>query len=104
MPESEDLDTAKASYERAKVAVTSAEASVTQAGPTLAMDETNVSKAVIKSPIDGIVLARNVQDGQTIAASFAVTSMFELAEDIMRMKLQVNINQLDLVWLKNGKD
>lgn len=103
LPSQHDLDTAKAAYGRAKVAVTSAQAAVTQAEATLAIDLTNVSKAVIKSPVDGIVLARNVEPGQTIAASFAVTTMFQLAEDLTRMKLQVNIDEADIGEVKEGQ-
>lgn len=103
LPSQHDLDTAKAAYGRAKVAVVSAGAAVTQAEATLASDETNVAKAVIKSPVNGIVLARNVQPGQTIAASFAVTTMFQLAEDLRRMKLQVNIDEADMGEVKEGQ-
>lgn len=104
LPSQQDLDTAKAAYERAKVAVLSAQAAVTQAEATLAMDLTSVSKAVIKSPVNGVVLARNVEPGQTIAASFNVTTMFELAEDLARMKLQVNIDEADVGVVKEGQD
>lgn len=103
LPSQHDLDTAKAAYGRAKVAVNSAQAAVTQAEASLAMDLTNVSKAVIKSPVNGIVLARNVEPGQTIAASFSVTTMFQLAEDLTRMKLQVNIDEADIGEVKEGQ-
>jgi HlyD family secretion protein len=98
-----DVDTAKASYDRAVVAVTSAEASVMQAEANLKMDETNVSKAVIKSTVSGIVLARNVEPGQTIQASMSVTTMFELAEDLKKMILQVNIDEADIGTVKEGQ-
>src|ERR1035441_9326122 len=73
-----DVDTAKAAYDRAVVAVTTAQASVTQAEANLTIDETNVNFAVIKSPVDGIVLSRSIEPGQTIAASFSVTTLFEI--------------------------
>jgi HlyD family secretion protein len=103
LPSQHDLDTAKASYERAKVAVTSAQASVTQAAATLDMDETNVKKAVIRSPVNGTVLERDVDPGQTIAASFSVTTMFVVAEDLSRMKLQVNIDEADVGQVRAGQ-
>jgi HlyD family secretion protein len=103
LPSQKDLDTAKAAYERAKVSVLSAQASVTQAEASLAMDQTNLSKAVIKSPVDGVVLARNVEPGQTIAASFNVTTMFELAEDLSKMKLEVNIDEADVGVVREGQ-
>jgi len=71
-----DVDTAKAAYDRAVVAVTTAEAAVTQAEANLKIDVANVNFAVIKSPVDGIVLSRSVEPGQTIAASFSVTTLF----------------------------
>ena len=91
-----DVDTAKASYDRAVVAVTTAEAAVTQAEANLRIDVANVNFAVIKSPVDGIVLSRSVEPGQTIAASFSVTTLFEIAEDLRKMILQVNIDEADV--------
>jgi HlyD family secretion protein len=99
----QDIDTAKASYDRAKVAVITAQAAVTQAEASLKMDETNVAKAVLKSPVNGIVLARNVEPGQTIAASFSVTTMFQLAEDLRKMKLEVNIDEADIGEVREGQ-
>jgi len=98
-----DLDTAKAAYDRAVVSVTTAEAAVTQAEASLKMDETNVNYAVIKSPVDGIVLSRSVEPGQTIAASFQVATLFEIAEDLKKMILQVNIDEADVGKVKIGQ-
>ncbi len=98
-----DVDTAKAAYDRAVVAVTTAEASVTQAEANLKIDETNVNFAVIKSPVDGIVLSRSVEPGQTIAASFSVTTLFEIAEDLRKMILQVNVDEADVGKVKVGQ-
>jgi len=100
----QDLDTAKASYERAKVAVVTAEAQVTQTEANLKMDQTNIAKAVIKSPVNGIVLARNVETGQTIAASFSVTTMFQIAEDLKQMRLEVNIDEADVGEVKEAQN
>ena len=98
-----DVDTAKAAYDRAVVAVTTAEAAVTQAEANLKMDETNVDYATIKSPVDGIVLSRSVEPGQTIAASFQVATLFEIAEDLRKMILQVNIDEADVGKVKVGQ-
>jgi len=98
-----DLDTAKAAYDRAVVSVTTAEASVTQAEANLQIDETNVAFAVIKSPVDGIVLSRGVEPGQTIAASFQVATLFEIAEDLRKMRLEVNIDEADVGQVKEGQ-
>jgi HlyD family secretion protein len=98
-----DVDTATAAYERAKVAVTTTEAAVTQAEASLKMDQTNVEKAVIKAPVNGIVLAKNVEPGQTIAASFSVTTMFSIAEDLRKMKIEVSIDEADVGQVKEGQ-
>jgi HlyD family secretion protein len=98
-----DVDTAKAAYDRAVVAVTTAEAAVTQAEANLKIDVANVNFAVIKSPVDGIVLSRSVEPGQTIAASFSVTTLFEIAEDLRKMILQVNIDEADVGKVKIGQ-
>lgn len=103
LPSQADVDTALAAYERAKVAVASAEAGVIQAEATLKSDETNVLRAVIKAPVNGVVLARNVQAGQTIAASFSVTTMFQIAEDLRKMKLEVNIDEADMGVVREGQ-
>jgi HlyD family secretion protein len=98
-----DLDTAKAAYDRAVVAVTTAEAAVTQAEANLKIDVANVNFAVIKSPVDGIVLSRSIEPGQTIAASFSVTTLFEIAEDLRKMILQVNIDEADVGKVNVGQ-
>src|SRR5664279_4805378 len=98
-----DLDTAKAAYDRAVVAVITAQASVTQAEANLKIDETNVDYAVIKAPVAGIVLSRSAEPGQTIAASFQVTTMFEIAEDLRKMILQVNVDEADVGKVRVGQ-
>ncbi|MDR3748344.1 MAG: efflux RND transporter periplasmic adaptor subunit [Acidobacteriota bacterium] len=98
-----DVDTAKAAYDRAVVAVTTAEAAVTQAEANLKIDEANVNFAVIKSPVDGIVLSRSIEPGQTIAASFSVATLFEIAEDLRKMIVQVNIDEADVGKVKIGQ-
>ena len=98
-----DVDTAKAAYDRSVVAVTTAEAAVTQAEANLKIDVANVNFAVIKSPVDGIVLSRSIEPGQTIAASFSVATLFEIAEDLRKMILQVNIDEADVGKVKVGQ-
>jgi HlyD family secretion protein len=90
------LDTDKATYDHAVVSVKTAEAAVIQARDNLKIDETNVRWAVIKSPVDGMVLSRSVEPGQTIAASFQVATLFEIAEDLRKMVLDVNVDEADV--------
>ncbi|MCA1603321.1 MAG: efflux RND transporter periplasmic adaptor subunit, partial [Acidobacteria bacterium] len=98
----QDLDNAKAAYLRAQAEVTSAKAQIALAGATLNADQTNLAKAVIHSPIDGIVLARKVEPGQTVAASFQTPVLFTLAEDLTRMVLHANIDEANMAQIKEG--
>ncbi|MDH5573744.1 MAG: efflux RND transporter periplasmic adaptor subunit [Gammaproteobacteria bacterium] len=90
----EDCDAAEASFKRAEAAHAIARAQVTQA--QLDADRTALAKAVILSPINGIVLTRNVEPGQTVAASFQAPVLFILAEDLSRMELHVDIDEADV--------
>jgi HlyD family secretion protein len=103
LPSKQDLEAAQAAYDRAKVAVASAEASVRQAEATLSQDKTNLSKAVIKSPVDGVVLTRVVDPGQTITAGFNTPTLFTIARDLHQMELQVNIDEADVGEVKAGQ-
>ncbi len=98
-----DVDTAKADYDRAAVAVTTSEAQVAQMEANLKSDETNLGYAVIRSPVDGTVLARNVEPGQTIQAAMSVTTMFEIAENLKKMILEVSIDEADIGQVKAGQ-
>jgi HlyD family secretion protein len=97
----QDIDTARATYERAIAAVSSAEAQVRAARATLTANQTDLSKAVIVSPIDGIVLNRNVEPGQTVAASFQTPVLFTLAEDLTQMELHVDVDEADVGQVKD---
>ena len=92
----QDIDTARATYERAISSVSSAEAQVKVAKATLSANQTDLSKAVIVSPINGIVLKRNVEPGQTVAASFQTPVLFTLAEDLAHMELHVDVDEADV--------
>jgi HlyD family secretion protein len=100
----QDLDIAKAAYLRAQAEVTSAKAQVALAGAALNADQTNLDKAVVHSPIDGIVLARKVEPGQTVAASFQTPVLFTLAEDLTRMVLHANIDEANMAQIKEGQN
>ena len=72
-------------------------------GATLSSDETNLSKAIIRSPIDGVVLTRKVEPGQTVAASFQAPVLFTLAEDLAKMELQVDVDEADVGQVSEGQ-
>jgi HlyD family secretion protein len=98
-----DLDTAKAALDRAEADQAGALASVNLAKATLEVNETDLSKAVIYSPINGIVLTRSVEPGQTVAASFQAPVLFTLAEDLSVMELHVDVDEADVGQVKDGQ-
>jgi HlyD family secretion protein len=103
VPSKTEVDAAEANLKRAEANVASARASVTQARATLQSDETNLAKASIRSPINGVVLSRQVDPGQTVAASLQAPVLFELAEDLTKMELQVDVDEADVGQVKAGQ-
>ncbi len=98
-----DLDTARAAYQTALAALASARAEVEVAQANLDVDETNLKKACICSPIDGIVLSRDVEPGQTVASSLQAPVLFRLAEDLAQMTLEVDIDEADMGKVREGQ-
>ena len=103
VPSKTEMDAAEANLKRAEANVASARASVAQARATLQSDETNLGKASIRSPINGVVLSREVDPGQTVAASFQAPVLFKLAEDLTKMELQVDVDEADVGQVKAGQ-
>ncbi len=97
-----DVDATVAAYERAKAAVASARAQVANAEAVLDGHETNLKKATIRSPINGIVLDRKVEPGQTVAASLQAPELFTLAEDLTHMELVVAVDEADIGQIAEG--
>jgi HlyD family secretion protein len=104
MPAQSDLDVAHAVRDRATADERSARAQVDQAQATLNANETDLTKAVIRSPIDGVVLVRKVEPGQTLAASFESPVLFSLAEDLKQIKLLVDVDEADVGSVRSGQD
>lgn len=103
IPSQAEIDAAKASFERAKADEASARASVSQARATLQANETDLSKAIIRAPINGIILSRDVDPGQTVAASFQTPELFVIAQDLTQMELQVDVDEADVGQVKKGQ-
>ncbi|MGN6235063.1 efflux RND transporter periplasmic adaptor subunit [Dyella sp.] len=103
VPAQVDIDTAQAALQRALAAQGSAQAAVTQAQAALSTGETNLAKASIRSPIDGVVLSRSIEPGQTVAASLQAPVLFTLAEDLSKMELQVDVDEADVGQVRNGQ-
>lgn len=103
VPSKAELETAEATLARALANQASALAGVAQAKATLRTNETNLAKASIRSPINGVVLTRAVEPGQTVAASLQVATLFTLAEDLAQMELQVKVDEADVGQVKEGQ-
>lgn len=104
MPSQNDLDTAAANLARCKADEASARAAVAQAQAALDVNRTDLRKAVIVSPINGVVLKRAVEPGQTVAASFQSPTLFKLAEDLTQMELQVDVDEADVGQVREGQE
>lgn len=103
VPSQTEMDAATAAFERAGADAANCNASVSQAEATLKANLTDLSKSVIKSPINGIVLTRSIEPGQTVAASFTAPVLFTLAEDLTKMELHVNVDEADIGRVQEGQ-
>jgi HlyD family secretion protein len=92
----QELDTAEASVKRTRAAVDLAKSQVALARAALGSSKTTLEKTVIRSPISGVVLARNVEPGQTVAAALAAPVLFTLARDLKQMELIIDIDEADI--------
>lgn len=100
---SQDLDAARATHARAQAALASARADVDAARAELQLNETNLDKTCICSPIDGIVLSRNVDPGQVVAASLQAPVLFTIAEDLAKVEIRVDVDEADVGQVKQGQ-
>ena len=98
-----ELEAAQVAVLSAAAQARSSAAQVTQARAALTQANVNLQKTVITSPIDGIVIARNVDVGQTVAASLSAPTLFEIAADLSRMRLSASIDESDLGRIAQGQ-
>lgn len=91
-----DFDTAETNYETAVAQVDASKAQVAQAEASLSLAETNLRYTRISSPVDGIVISRNIDVGQTVAASFQTPTLFSIAQDLGKMQIDTNITEADI--------
>lgn len=92
----DDFDNAKLSYTQAKEQVASAKEEVQRA-------QTNLGYATITSPIDGVVLSKSVEEGQTVAASFSTPELFTIAQDLTNMQVVADVDEADIGDVKKGE-
>jgi HlyD family secretion protein len=98
------LDTADTNYETAKASVSAAKASVAQADAALRNAQTNLGYTRIVSPVDGTVVSRNVDVGQTVAASFQTPTLFTIAQDLTKMQINTSVDEADIGKVKVGQE
>lgn len=98
----QDLEAAVATLDRAKASVSSTAAQITVASAGLKSAKTSLGKAIIRSPIDGIVLARTIEVGQTVTAGFQTPILFTLARDLGKMQLDIDVDEADVGSVREG--
>jgi HlyD family secretion protein len=95
-----DMDTSETNYLSAKAQVSSAKAAIAQAEAALKFAETNLQYTGIVSPVNGIVVSRNVDVGQTVAASFQTPTLFNIAQDLTKMQIDTSVSEADIGKIK----
>jgi HlyD family secretion protein len=103
LPQS-DLETAKSNYEGAVASIQGAEAAVSQAAAAVQQSQVDLTHTVIRAPIDGVVVARNVDVGQTVAASLQAPVLFVIANDLTHMQVNASIDEADIGRVHAGQD
>jgi HlyD family secretion protein len=99
-----DLDTSETNCETAKAQVGSSKAQIEQAKASLDIARQNLEYTKIVSPVDGVVISRNVDVGQTVAASFQTPTLFTIAQDLTKMQIDTNVAESDIGAVKVGQD
>lgn len=99
-----ELDSAETNYETAKASVNAAKAQIAQTEAALKLVEINLRYTKIISPVDGVVISRNVDVGQTVAASFQTPTLFTIAQDLTKMQIDTNVDESDIGNIIVGQD
>jgi len=99
-----DLDLAESQYKANAAQLNSASANISQTRAALENNLTNLRYTKIISPVDGVVVSRNVDVGQTVAASFQTPTLFMVAQDLDKMQIEVNVSEADIGKIKVGQD
>ncbi len=103
LPSRTELDVQRATVKRAEAGILTARASIDDAKATLETSETNLSKASIRSPVDGVVLTRSVEPGYAVAASLQAVELLTVATDLHELELEVDIDEADVGQVKEGQ-
>ena len=100
----DDVELAQANYLQAKAEVDAARAEVSAAQASLNNNLTNLGYSKITSPVDGTVISREVDVGQTVAASFNTPTLFEVAKDLTKMQIETSVSEADIGKIKVGQE
>ena len=98
-----DIDTAQFALESAIVELREKEAAVAKADATLDHERFNLDNSIIRAPIDGVVISRNVDRGQTVAASLQAPTLFTIAQDLTRMQIETDVDEAYIGMVKEGQ-
>ncbi len=98
-----DLDLSRAALDQANAQVNAAQAQIRQQTASLKNTQVNIDRAVIRSPVDGVVLTRKIEPGQTVAASLQAPELFTIAEDLSKMKIELAVDESDIGQVKPGQ-
>ncbi|MBF0291091.1 MAG: efflux RND transporter periplasmic adaptor subunit [Nitrospinae bacterium] len=98
-----DKETAETNYDSAKAQLAVSRAQVEQSEAALRLAETNLRYTKIVAPVDGVVISRNVDAGQTVAASFQTPTLFTIAQDLTKMQIDTNVNEADIGKIREGQ-
>jgi HlyD family secretion protein len=102
-PSRATMESSRATVARAAADLESTKASVAGAEAEVRSFERDLEKAIIRSPVDGVVLARSIEVGQTVAASFTAPTLFTIAEDLKKMELLVSVSEADIGRVEAGQ-
>jgi HlyD family secretion protein len=98
-----DVDLAKATLDQARASVNSAQQQIAQQTASTQTTRLNLDRTVIRSPVDGVVLTRSIEPGQTVQASFSAPELFTIAEDLSKMKIELAVDESDIGQVKAGQ-
>ncbi|MBM4264478.1 MAG: efflux RND transporter periplasmic adaptor subunit [Deltaproteobacteria bacterium] len=99
-----ELDASQTAYDAAMAQLQVSQAQISQAQAALNQTTVDLNNTVIKSPVDGLVISRNVDVGQTVAASLSAPTLFSIANDLTRMEVHTNVDEADVGNIREGQD
>lgn len=98
-----DVDLARSALDQARGAVNVSRALIVQQTATTQTTQLNLERTVIRSPVDGVVLTRSIEPGQTVAANFSAPELFTIAEDLSKMQILLGVDESDIGQVKSGQ-